>query len=220
MASCLYSNGSILLTGGCIYSSYKSSASRNSYLLEIRNNIVQCKQFKPMLVRRFSHGSVVIKDTAYVFGGHDGTETLSSMEYYDNIEEKWKFLQFMNIEREIFAFCGFRERYIFVFGGFNVNHLDTIERYDVISDTWKLMGIKMKRPMQNPTAVELDYDRVALIGGYNGALHKCIDILDVNKKTWTSIENMQVPRRRAHCYLYDNKVCLNNKSYFIIYLFN
>lgn len=208
MASCLFNNGTILLSGGCIYSTYKSSASKLTYLINIKDSFVTVKPFKPMLVKRFSHGAVIIKDVAYVFGGHDGNETLSSLEYFDQSESKWKFLQFMNIEREIFAYCSFRNRYIYVFGGFNINHLDTIERYDVINDNWKLLGIKLKRPMQNPTAVELDFNRIVLIGGYNGALHKCIDILNVNEKKWVSLENMQVPRRRAHCYLYNNKVYL------------
>lgn len=206
MSSCLFPNGNILLTGGCIYSSYKTTASKQTYILNLKEDIISFKSFKPMLVKRFSHGSVVIKDTAYVFGGHDGSETLSSLEYFDKNESKWKFLQFMNVEREIFAYCQFRKRYIYVFGGFNVNHLDTIERYDVINDSWKLLSVKLKRPMQNPTAVELDNNKICLIGGYNGALHKCVDILFVNEKKWISIENMQVPRRRGHCYLFNNKV--------------
>ncbi len=159
-----------------------------------------------MIVDRFSHGSLVLKNVPYVFGGHDGNETLSSVEYFDNTDCKWKFLSFMNIEREIFAYCGIKQRYIYVFGGFNYNHLDSIERYDVVHDTWKILDVKMKRSLQNSTAIAISDEKIALIGGYNGALHKCVDILDLKSKTWCSIENMQVPRRKSHSYLFKNKI--------------
>lgn len=34
----------------------------------------------------------------------------------------------MEVEREIFAYCSIKQRYIYVLGGFNVNHFDSIER--------------------------------------------------------------------------------------------
>jgi hypothetical protein len=206
-SSCaVFGNGDMLLSGGCHYTSYRNTAQKNTYIAKVINSIVHIIPFKPMIVDRFSHGSLVIKDVAYVFGGHDGNETLSSLEYYDQIESKWKFLSFMNIEREIFAYCAMKQRYIYVFGGFNVNHLDSIERYDIVYDKWKLLSFKMKRPLQNASAVDLDGQRIALIGGYNGALHKCFDILDLESKTWTSLDYMQIPRRKAHSYKYKNKV--------------
>jgi kelch-like protein 2/3 len=207
-SAAVYSNGDILLTGGCHYSSYRNTASKNTFIAKIKNNIIHITSHKPMLIDRFSHGSLIIKDVPYVFGGHDGNETLSSMEYFDSNENKWKFLSFMNIEREIFAYCSAKHRYIYVFGGFNINHLDTVERYDIIYDKWKLMNFKMKRPLQNATAIELDSNKIALVGGYNGALHKCIDILDLESKTWTSLEYMKVPRRRAHVFIHRNKILI------------
>lgn len=210
MSACIFSNGTMILTGGCIYSNYKKTASKNTYLVNIKDSNVYFKAFKPMVAKRFSHGSIVIKDIPYVFGGHDGSETLSSLEFFDKAEAKWKLLQYMNIEREIFAFCSFRNRYIYVFGGFNMNHIDSIEKYDTINDNWKLLPTKLKRPMQNSTAVELDKNRIALIGGYNGSLHRCVDIFHVAENRWVSLDNMQYPRRRSHCYVYNNKVKINN----------
>lgn len=216
-----FSSGDILLTGGCQYTNYRNTAQKSTYLIKFNSKVIHIFPFKPMIVDRFSHGSLIIKDVPYVFGGHDGNETLSSLEYYDEKETKWKFLSFMNIEREIFAYCCVKQRYIYVFGGFNVNHLDTIERYDIVYDKWKLLNIKMKRPLQNATAVEIDYGlnssvpagnssfnstKIVLIGGYNGALHKVIDILDMETKTWTTLDYMQVPRRKSHCFKYKNRL--------------
>lgn len=201
-----FSSGDLLLTGGCHYTNYRNTARKSTYLIKISGNSINIHPFHPLLIDRFSHGSLIIKDVPYVFGGHDGNETLSSLEYFDTLEGKWKFLSFMNIEREIFAYCCIKQRYIYVFGGFNVNHLDSIERYDIVYDKWKLLNIKMKRPLQNATAVEVDNSKIVLIGGYNGALHKCIDVLDLETKCWTSLEYMHVPRRRSHCYKYKNKI--------------
>jgi hypothetical protein len=205
-ASATLSNGEIIITGGCHYTNYRNTAQKSTFIAKIISNSAHVIPFKPMIVDRFSHGCLVIKDIPYVFGGHDGNETLNSLECYDSVEGKWKFLSFMNVEREIFAYCSVKQRYIFVFGGFNINHLDSIERYDVVYDKWKLLNYKMKRPLQNATAVELDSNRIVLIGGYNGALHKCVDILDLENKNWVSLDYMQVPRRKSHSYKYKNKV--------------
>ncbi len=201
-----FSSGEILMSGGCQYTNYRNTAQKSTYLIKVISNIIHVFPFRPMIVDRFSHGSLIIKDIPYVFGGHDGNETLSSLEFYDKVEGKWKFLSFMNIEREIFSYCCVKERYIYVFGGFNVNHLDSIERYDIVHDKWKLLNIKMKRPLQNSTALEVENSKIVLIGGYNGALHKCIDVLDLETKTWTSLEYMKVPRRKAHCYKYKGRI--------------
>lgn len=205
-SSCVFSNGDILISGGCVYSNYRTTAKKWTYLCKVISNILHIMPFKPLLVERFSHGSLIIKDIPYVFGGHDGNETLNSLEYFDSAEGKWILLSCMNVEREIFAFCANRNRYIYVFGGFNVNHLDSIERYDIVYDKWKLLNFKMKRPLQNATAVEIDSNKIILIGGYNGALHKCVDVLNLDTKNWTSLDYLHVARRKSHAYIYKNKV--------------
>jgi len=140
---------------------------------------------------------------------------------FDMEDKKWKFLSFMNIEREIFAYCQINNRYIYVFGGFNVNHLDSIERYDILNDKWQLMNFKMKRPMQNSTAVTINSEKIALVGGYNGSLHKSVEILNLVDKSWTTLEFMELARRKSHVYYYKDKVNYNligNKYYLDLYI--
>lgn len=215
MSACAFNNGTILLSGGCIYRNYKNTASKNAFLLTVKDEKIYYQPFKDMNNKRFSHGSLVVREKAYVFGGHDGNETLASLEYFDNEEFKWAGLQYMHIEREIFAFCKFRNRYIYVFGGYNSNHLDSIERYDTITDSWKLLSTRLKRPLQNAAAIELDYHSIVLIGGYNGTMHKCVDIFYVLESKWISLDNLQVPRRKPHCYTFNNKVFRLIISYII-----
>ena len=129
-------------------------------------------------------------------------------EFYDEKDKTWKIGGNMNIEREIFAYCTIKDRYIYIFGGFNDNHLDSIEKYDSLHHKWRVLNIKMKRPLQNASAVAISDDQIVLIGGYNGNLHKCIEILNLSNQTWTSLDKMKmtVPRRRSHCYKFQERV--------------
>ena len=64
----------------------------------------------------------------------------------------------------------------------------------------------MKKSLQNSTAVCLNDEQIVLIGGYNGSMHKSIDILNLGSFTWTSLEKMKIARRRSHCYKHEDKV--------------
>jgi hypothetical protein len=212
-----YNNEGLLMSGGCIYSNYRNTASKSTYLIKILSEKeVTFIQFKPLNAERFSHGSCILKGAAYVFGGHNGLQTLNSMEFYDAKENIWKFVSNMNVEREIFSHCVIKDRFLYVFGGFNDTHLDSIERYDAYNDKWKLLQVKLKRPLQNSTSVPLPDDQIAVIGGYNGVMHKNIDILQLNTLTWIGVDyKMKVPRRRSHAFFYNDKVNMLN-----IYNFN
>lgn len=224
------SESAYLISGGCIYSNYKNTAVNSTYLAKIiyhkENFLVSFIPFKAMNKPRFSHGSCALRGKAYVFGGHDGSSTLSCIEFYDNQNNCWKYLNEtddknacseMNVEREIFASCVIDDRFIYVFGGFNDIHLDSIERFDVESGKWHLLTIRLNNPLQNSTACYLGNKEIAIIGGYNGSLQRKIEILNFEKNIW--VENyddlkLVIPRRRAHCYKYYNKV----RKFFLIYI--
>ena len=202
-----YKPDTILITGGCIYSNYRNTATKNTYLANvIKENQITFSEFKPMICERFSHGLVVVKGVPYVFGGHNGICALNTMEAYDEKESQWKPQCNLIVEREIFSHCVVKDRYIYVFGGFNDTHLDTIEKFDTLTNKWRMLNVKMKKSLQNSTAVTINDDQIALIGGYNGLMHKSIDILNLVTFNWISIDKMKVPRRRSHCYKYEDKV--------------
>lgn len=203
-----YKSDVLLITGGCMYANYKNTAVKSTYLVNIISpHQVSFMEFKQLSSERFSHGSCVIKGVVYVYGGHNGVQPLSTLEFYDEKENIWKIGANMNIDREIFAHCLVKDRYIYTFGGFNETHLDTIERYDSVQNKWRLLNVKIKRSLQNATAITLSDDQIALIGGYNGLMHKSIDILNLNQLSWSSVEvKMKIARRRAHCYKHSDKV--------------
>jgi hypothetical protein len=205
---CQYKNDVLLIAGGCVYSNYRNTASKNCYLAKvISKDQITFTEFKTLNNERFSHGICVVKGTPYVFGGHNGLNTLNTIEYFDDREVCWKISpSTMFVEREIFAHCVVKDRYIYAFGGFNDTHLDSIEKFDTVNHKWRMLNVKMKKSLQNSTAVPINDDQIALIGGYNGTMHKSIDILNLTTMTWTSVDKMKVPRRRSHCYKFEDKV--------------
>lgn len=216
------SDNSYLISGGCIYSNYKNTAVNSTYLAKIlkhkENFLISFIPFKQMNKPRFSHGSCTLKGKVYVYGGHDGASTLSCIEFFDPDAIIWKYVydtedytstSEMNVEREIFASCIIDDRYIYVFGGFNDIHLDSIEKFDVDTGKWQLLNIKLNSPLQNSTACYLGKGEIAIIGGYNGSLQRGIVIFNIYKMIWEqnySDSKLIIPRRRAHCYKFNNKV--------------
>lgn len=62
-------NDILLITGGCVYSNYKSTASRNTYIVKFNpNNQITFYEYESMNIEKFSHGSVVLNGVPYVFG--------------------------------------------------------------------------------------------------------------------------------------------------------
>jgi len=64
-----FSNGDLLVTGGCNYLQYKYTAKKSCYLVHIVDPCtLEFTPFKPLIVQRFSHGSIIMNDIPYVFG--------------------------------------------------------------------------------------------------------------------------------------------------------
>ena len=223
--SCIikFTENSYLISGGCIYSNYKNTAVNTTYLAKIMNHkdifLISFTPFKPMNKPRFSHGNCNLRNKVYVYGGHNGSSTLNCIEYCDGENNNWKYvtetedksiLSEMNVEREIFASCAVDDQYIFVFGGFNDIHLDSIERFDVETGKWRLLNIKLSSPLQNSTACYLGNSEIAIIGGYNGSLQRGLEILNIKNLNWVNNPELKlvIPRRRAHCYKNNDKVII------------
>jgi hypothetical protein len=207
-SSVQFNEDTIIITGGCNYSNYKNTASNKTYLMKfINDKYISIKEYIPMNINRFSHGSLMINGIVYVFGGHNGRYTLSSMECLNPNSDYWSALPNMNIEKEIFAYCAVKSRYIYTFGGFQDLHLDIIERYDILHEKWKKIKTKLKLPLQNSTAVNVRDEYIVLIGGYNYHFQRTIFTFYINTQEWSEVDYyMKFPRRKAHCYLHENKV--------------
>ena len=62
-------NDILMISGGCVYSNYKCTASKNTFIVKFNPNCqITFSEFEPMNIEKFSHGSVVLNGVPYVFG--------------------------------------------------------------------------------------------------------------------------------------------------------
>jgi N-acetylneuraminic acid mutarotase len=86
-------------------------------------------------------GLVAVQDKIYAIGGIDGTSTASkSVDIYDPLSDTWSKGADMPTARGTMPACELDGK-IYVFGGSNGgisgwNHYDTLEVYDITSDSW------------------------------------------------------------------------------------
>jgi len=82
---------------------------------------------------------VALPDGIYAIGGYSGKQYLASVERYDIERNRWNLIAPMLSPRctlaAVVAIPDFR--YIYVIGGFNGKPLQTIERYDITSESWE-----------------------------------------------------------------------------------
>jgi hypothetical protein len=98
----------------------------------------------PMKTPRFAHGSVFYGGFLYVIGGRN-TSYLAECERYDISQDKWlpiAPLPHANSHQEAIV-CGYTRR-IYILGGYiSTGHLDLIQEFELESQTWKLLEVKL-----------------------------------------------------------------------------
>lgn len=169
---------------------------------------------------RSSFGTIMHQGLLYMCGGHQGPEHTYPKEsftdnfnVYDKRINNWRELAPRPIKAHGYTLAA-KGNYIYAFGGFTYseNHkpnwksVDTIDRYDVRTNTWTTVG-KLTKPRSSNVAVTIG-DKVYLVGGwdstpksnndYDGTFHSSIDVFDLTTET-ISPAPFEIPRplRRA-----------------------
>ena len=136
-ASVSLPNGEILISGG--------GKSRKSYIYNEKTNTFRI--IAKLNEARKEHAEVRINDHVYVIGGFNMTikSFLSSTERYDFTENKWIYVEKLNIGRCAFAACSLNNEYILVCGGYDgKKRLDSIEIYQPNKNIWTLHKMKLQ----------------------------------------------------------------------------
>lgn len=83
----------------------------------------------------------VIDNKIYLIGGYQGSVFLASCEVYDSEANKWDFMSPMHSPRYQ-AGCAVLNRKIYVCGGWGDEGqaLDSVECYDIITNTWSFVA--------------------------------------------------------------------------------
>ena len=93
------------------------------------------KQIAAMNQPRRALAAAVLADGIYAIGGFDGTSYLSSVEKYDEGNRQWVLVAAMSQARCTHSAVSiFESQQIYVFGGFDYIPLDSVERYNVITN--------------------------------------------------------------------------------------
>ncbi len=170
---------------------------------------------------RSSFGAIDHQGKVYIMGGHQGPEHtypkesfLKRVDIYDQKTMKWSQGADMNLAKHGFQMVA-HEGSIYVFGGFaySPDHnpgwksLDTIERYDIATNTWEILSTKLPSPRSSNIAVKVQ-DQVFLMGGWDstpqydgdkeGRFHADIDVFDLKTgAVKTLATKLKQPLRRA-----------------------
>ncbi len=170
---------------------------------------------------RSSFGAIEYQGKVYIIGGHQGPEHtypqesfLDRVDIYDSKTKKWTQGASMNIPKHGFQMVA-HENFIYVFGGFAFSSthnpgwksLDSIERYNITTNTWEVLPTKLPKPRSSNVAVAVN-GYVYLIGGWdstpqydgdkNGRFHEVIDRFDLSNQSVSTLKTkLSKPLRRA-----------------------
>ena len=162
------------------------------------------KADKPTAIINMQNASV-LNGKIYVFGGSDGTKTLSVVEVYDPNTDTWSTISDMPTDRAAMPTCVVNEK-IYVIGGGNLRNgqfswLSTVEEYDPETDTWSTKA-DMPRPTTLFPACEVDGKIYAIGGNNNLTYHKNIVVYDPSIDTWELKAEIPTPRNGlSACYM-------------------
>lgn len=80
--------------------------------------------------------------------------------------------------------------YIYVMGGYDgTNQLNTVERYDVETDSWSYTASMRHR--RSALGVTAHHQRIYVLGGYDGnTFLDSVECFDPETETWTEVTKM------------------------------
>jgi hypothetical protein len=178
---------------------------------------VRASFMEPM---RSSFGTILHDGLLYMCGGHQGPEHTYPKEsftdnfnVYDKRINNWRELAPRPAKAHGYTLAA-NGNYIYAFGGFAYNEgtkpawksIDTIDRYDIRTNTWTTIG-KLSKPRSSNIAATVG-DKVYLVGGWDatpkapndfeGTFHSSVDVFDLKTETVSVAPyQMPLPLRRA-----------------------
>ncbi|XP_077296110.1 kelch-like protein 28 [Arctopsyche grandis] len=117
----------------------------------------------PMLNKRYNHEIAATANEIYIIGGRQDSENcLNTMDVYNINQNKWTVAPPMREKRTSFAAVTLGD-HIYAIGGNNgKSHLNSVERFDIISRTWREVE-KYPQTSNEPKAIAIN-DKIICIG--------------------------------------------------------
>jgi hypothetical protein len=181
-------NAGWFLLGGC---DFEDNYSKRVVHFE---NYATFKDKAPMISKRAFFTSCFwnIDNSIYVFGGNDSEDDLKLWERYSITENVWRQISSLTYKRNGASWCFIPDsNWLFVFGGNNreMGSLDSIEKYEIEFDKWKVISVKISNPLHDLTWFYLGSGKVMLLGGNNeDKPSQGVEVVDLGNE----IENIQL----------------------------
>lgn len=127
----------------------------------------------------------------YVFGGIAGNTVLGSVEEYDPVADRWRFVAAMPEPLHHTAAAVVDDRFVYLIGGYRTlafDATDSVYRYDVLADSWTRVA-SLPAPRGALAAATIG-GKVYAAGGLPGP--SALTVFD--GEHWTSLTPMPTPR--------------------------
>ncbi|MCJ8347388.1 hypothetical protein MJH12_17750, partial [bacterium] len=153
----------------------------------------------PILSRSF-HSSVLVTNTVYVFGGRVTKSDITT--FYSDTFQAFSIIDFTNIpvsqsggEARAYHSSHHHNGSVYIYGGINNDGelVDTVDRYDIFSDTWYL-GIDIGDPREflNVSRGSASFkmnDKFYFYSGYDLANQSINKLISYDPVRWQSLSN-------------------------------
>ncbi|MDH4123675.1 MAG: hypothetical protein OEV21_06300, partial [Thermoplasmata archaeon] len=132
-----------------------------------------------LLTPRLGTRSVALNDTSiFVIGGGttSGAFAVNIVEIYNPVANTWSTADSLNSDRNYAGAVLARNGYIYAISGGDVYYYDegpaltSIERYDVVADSWSTIGSSLSLGRTHFGVVSDDIGRIFVVGGYLSGL--------------------------------------------------
>jgi hypothetical protein len=134
---CESPEGNLFITGGG-----HPTATSEVVCIDLTTNAVTPKP--PMKTARRWHGSVFYGGFLYVIGGHSGSSSIAECERYDTLHNHWQPIPPLPHASRCHATIVWEyTRRIYTLGGRRASDLDLIQEFELESQTWKLLEVKL-----------------------------------------------------------------------------
>lgn len=102
----------------------------------------------------------------------------------------------VNVSRTKFGSVSVKGEKIYILGGKLVDgtRTDLIEQYDVKSDAWTISDIRLPSSRSGFSTVLLNEKQLIVIGGNDGQVLDCMDILNLQTGEWSQLPSMHIKR--------------------------
>lgn len=165
----------------------------------------------PFPGRRAYHGSGVIGQKLYLFGGFDKGNLHSGASYCDENysldlkEMTWQPETPMNTRR-CYVLADVLNDEIYAVGGFSGDiRLRSAERYNPETKQWTVLPPMAK--IRSDAACVSFNGKLYVIGGFNGSeIHDTVEIYDPVRNEWTFGSPLQIPRSGVKAVVYREKI--------------